>query len=130
MATIVPLVLVEWTLVITRATLVWSDLRLCMVSSMLTAIEAVVGVDAVIHLLDGYREERARGLPPREALGFTGALLGDSIFWACTTDAVGACSELADFARKAGQQSGKKLSAAQPTDLPAKTLRLASEFAC
>ena len=41
-----------------------------------------------------------------------------------------ACSELADFARKAGQQSGKKLSVAQAADLTAKTLRLASEFHC
>jgi len=97
---IVPLAVVEWTLIVTRAVLVQSGMRLSMVSSVLTAIVTVVGIATVIHLIVRYREARrgesahgpagpAHGMAPREALLSAGTLVAAPICWACATDAVG-----------------------------------------
>jgi len=91
---IVPLVVVQFALLLTRATLVWSGLRLSMVSSMLTAIVTVVGIAMVIHVIVRFREARLSGLLPREALSHTGRLLAAPVFWACTTTAIGFASLL------------------------------------
>ena len=89
---IVPVVVVQFTLLVTRATLVLSGLRLSMVSSMLTAIVTVVGVATVIHVIVRFREARLGGLQPRQALDATGRLLMGPVFWACSTTAVGFAS--------------------------------------
>lgn len=89
---IIPLAVVFVTLMLTQATLVYSGLRLSMVSSMLTAIVTVVGIATVVHIIVRFREARARGLTPREALIDVGCLLAVPIFWACTTDAAGFAS--------------------------------------
>ncbi|MEX0937073.1 MAG: MMPL family transporter [Pirellulales bacterium] len=86
---LVPLAVVQWTLLVTRAVLVWGGVRLSMVSSMLTAIVTVVGVATVVHIIVRFREGRDRGLSPSEALRFAGLLLAGPIVWACLTDAVG-----------------------------------------
>ncbi len=86
---IVPLVVVQVTLVLTRATLALSGLRLSMVSSMLTAIVTVIGVATVAHIIVRYRQIRSTGLEPREALTQTAVLLVAPIFFACVTDAMG-----------------------------------------
>ncbi len=89
---LIPLAVVQLTLHLTRAVLVWSGFRLSMVSSMLTAIVTVVGVATVIHIIVRFREARDGGLPRREALLAAGGLLAVPIFWACCTDAVGFAS--------------------------------------
>ncbi len=86
---VIPILVVQLALLLTRATLVWLDLRLSMVSSMLTAIVTVVGVATVVHVIVRFRQARAQGLDQREALIQTGALLASPVFWACSTDAVG-----------------------------------------
>jgi hypothetical protein len=86
---LIPVAVVQLTLLLTRATLVWSRLQLSMVSSMLTAIVTVVGVATVVHLIVRFREARTSGLTPRESLVQAGTLLAAPIFWACATDAVG-----------------------------------------
>ena len=89
---IVPVVVVQFTLLLTRATLVLSELRLSMVSSMLTAIVTVVGIATVIHVIVRFREARLSGQEPPEALSVAGRLLIGPVFWACSTTAVGFAS--------------------------------------
>ena len=86
---VIPILIVQWTLLVTRAVMVWSGLQLSMVSSMLTAIVTVGGVATVIHVTLRFRESRAEGLPPHAALANCGWLLAAPIFWTCVTDAVG-----------------------------------------
>lgn len=92
---IVPLAVVNVTLYWTEASLVVAGFRLSMVSSMLWAVVTVVGIASVVHLIVGIREERARGLPPREALAAAIAGLAVPILWALATDAAGFASLLA-----------------------------------
>jgi hypothetical protein len=91
---IVPVVVVQLALLLTRAALVASGLRLSMVSSMLTAIVTVVGIATVVHVIVRFREARLEGLAPREALERTMGLLAAPVFWACATTAVGFASLL------------------------------------
>ncbi len=86
---IIPVAVVQWTLVVTRAVLVATGLQLSMVSSMLTAIVTVVGVATVVHLIVRFQEGRSMGLSAHDALMRAGVLLCGPIAWACATDAVG-----------------------------------------
>lgn len=86
---LLPIAVVQLTLLLTRAILAWSGIRLSMVSSMLTAIVTVVGVGTMIHIIVRFREARLRGLKPQEALGATMVLLAVPVFWSLATDAVG-----------------------------------------
>jgi predicted RND superfamily exporter protein len=86
---VIPLAVVQATLLWTQASLVAMDARLSMVSSMLTAIVTVVGIGTVIHLVIQFRSSREAGLTSREALRTSGALLLAPIVWSCATDAVG-----------------------------------------
>jgi len=86
---ILPIAVVQWAVVLTKATLAFSGLQLTMVSSMLTAIVTVIGVASVVHITVRFREARGDGLGPRESLSRAGGLLAAPIFWAVATDAVG-----------------------------------------
>jgi predicted RND superfamily exporter protein len=86
---IVPIVLVQWTLLVTRATLVASGMQLSMVSSMLAAIVTVVGIATLMHLVVHFRDERSRGVPSRDALLRAGTLLAAPILGAILTDVAG-----------------------------------------
>jgi len=86
---IIPLAVVQATLLWTQASLVAMDFRLSMVSSMLTAIVTVVGIGTVIHLVIQFRSNREAGLSSKESLRTAGALLMGPILWSCLTDAVG-----------------------------------------
>ncbi len=86
---LIPISVVQLTLLLTQATMVWCQLRLSMVSSMLTAIVTVVGVATVVHIIVRFRQARAQGMDQRAALVQTGALLAVPVFWACSTDAIG-----------------------------------------
>ena len=91
---IVAVVVVQVALLLTRATLVISGLRLSMVSSMLTAIVTVVGIATVVHVIVRFRDARLEGLSGRDALERTIRLLAAPVFWACSTTAVGFASLL------------------------------------
>ncbi|MCO6457400.1 MAG: MMPL family transporter [Pirellulaceae bacterium] len=89
---LIPLAVVQWSLVMTQAVLVWMQLRLSMVSSMFTATITVVGVATVVHVIVRFRQARGRGLEPADAMRESLALLAAPICWACLTDAVGFAS--------------------------------------
>ena len=80
---------VQLSLLLTRATLYFSGVRLSMVSSMLTAVVTVVGIATVVHVIVRFREGRRQGLEPRDAFVRMAQMLAVPVFWACTTDAVG-----------------------------------------
>ena len=86
---VIPIAVVQWALIITRAILVISGLELSMVSSMLTAIVTVVGVATVMHLIVHVRELRTQGMAQREALQTAGVLLAGPILGAILTDMAG-----------------------------------------
>jgi uncharacterized protein len=86
---VVPIAVVQWALVVTRAVLVVTGLQLSMVSSMLAAIVTVVGVATVMHLIVHVREMRTQGMTQREALQRASVLLAGPIFGAIATDVGG-----------------------------------------
>jgi len=86
---LLPLVVVQMTLALTRGTLVLLGLQLSMVSSMLSAIVTVVGVAAVVHVIVRFRDAQSQGRAPASALLQAGQILVAPIFFACLTDAAG-----------------------------------------
>ncbi len=86
---LLPLIVVQLTLALTRGTLVVLGLQLSMVSSMLSAIVTVVGVATVVHVIVRYRNAEAEGLAPIDALLQAGKLLVAPVCFACLTDAAG-----------------------------------------
>ena len=94
---LISLAVVQFALLLTKAIMVWTQLRLTMVSSMLTALITVVGVATVVHVIVRYREASVAGLSPRESLASSLRWCAAPVLWACLTDAVGFGSLL--FAR-------------------------------
>ena len=86
---LLPLVVVQMTLALTRGLLVVLGLQLSMVSSMLSAIVTVVGVATVVHIIVRYRNAQSQGLAPPDALRQAGQLLAAPVMFACLTDAAG-----------------------------------------
>jgi predicted RND superfamily exporter protein len=86
---VAPLAVVQWTLVVTRAVLVWSGLALSMVSSMLTAIITVVAVATVMHIIVRFRQLQRESLAPRDALEQALTQLAWPVVGAIATDVVG-----------------------------------------
>ncbi len=86
---VVPIALVQWSILTTQAVLVLAQLKLSMVSSMLTAIVTVVGVATVIHLIVHYRELTASGFSPVDAFRRAAVLLAWPICGAIFTDCAG-----------------------------------------
>jgi len=86
---VLPLVVVQVALALTRGLLTALDLQLSMVSSMLAAIVTVVGVATVVHVIVRHRDALARGLTPSRALLQAGQILAAPILFACLTDAAG-----------------------------------------
>ena len=91
----IPILVVQFALVLTNGLLAVSGIRLTMVSSMLTAVVTVIGVATVIHVIVRFREGRDESMPPAAALSRAGRMLSAPIFWACVTDAVGFAALLA-----------------------------------
>ena len=86
---ILPLVVVQLTLALTRGLLVALHLQLSMVSSMLSAIVTVVGVATVMHVIVRFRDAQEQGLAPADALRKASQLLIAPVIFACLTDAAG-----------------------------------------
>jgi hypothetical protein len=86
---LIPLALVQWTILVNEALLSASGAQLTMVSSMLDAVITVVGIATVMHVIVRYREQRTHGRPPDESMRTVGAALAAPVFWAIATDAMG-----------------------------------------
>lgn len=92
---IAPVAIVTCALWLTKAVLVVGRFRLSMVSSMLWSIVTVIGIAHVVHIIVRFRDERALGRAPKNALLAAGAGLAIPIFWVCLTDTAGFASLLA-----------------------------------
>lgn len=103
---VLPLLVVYSSLVLTKATLVLSGLRLSMVSSVLSALVTVIGIATTMHMIVHYRrlrdaEDRSRRGNDQPAdvddpaarrqhdVEQTFIELGPPIFWTCATTALG-----------------------------------------
>jgi predicted RND superfamily exporter protein len=96
---LIVVVVVQWSLVITRAILVLLDWELTMVSSMLSSIVMVVGVATTLHWMFGYQHfYQSNADETNLELRATGALrasisrLWQPMVWAVITDAIGFAS--------------------------------------
>jgi len=85
---LLPLAVVQVTLLYTKAALVSSGIQLSMVSSPLVALVTVIGVATVVHITVRYREERLK-LESIEALQQTLLHIGPPVFWTCMTTLMG-----------------------------------------
>ncbi|MBI1901987.1 MAG: MMPL family transporter [Planctomycetia bacterium] len=92
---VLPIAVVQLALLMTKALLVTSRMRLSMVSSMLWAIVTVVGIATVVHIIMAFREGRKSGAAPPEALALAGRALASAILWSVLTTAAGFGSLLA-----------------------------------
>lgn len=86
---LIVIMVVQWSLVVTRATLVMLDWELTMVSSMLASIVTVIGVATTMHWMLGYQRLTTQGMDPESALQESMRQLRRPITWACVTDAIG-----------------------------------------
>ncbi len=86
---IITIVVVQWSLIVTRGLLVWLAWDLTMVSSMLSSIVTVISVATTMHWMVGYRHAMESNLSPEQALRQSMRELWRPIVWACITDAIG-----------------------------------------
>ena len=85
---VLPLIVVQVTLIWTKGLLVLSGMQLSMVSSMLNSLVTIIGIATVMHITMRYRENRSRH-EPVEALRQTMLELSVPIFWTIATTAAG-----------------------------------------
>ncbi|WP_373649685.1 RND family transporter [Schlesneria sp. DSM 10557] len=85
---LLPLIVVQVTLIWTKAILVLSGMQLSMVSSMLNSLVTIIGIATVMHITLRYREYRFSKTPV-EALRQTMLDLSIPIFWTIATTALG-----------------------------------------
>jgi predicted RND superfamily exporter protein len=85
---LLPMAVVQATLVWTKAILVLSGLQLSMVSSPLVALVTVIGVATIVHITVRFREER-QTLDTEAAFIATLKHIGPAIFWTCATTVAG-----------------------------------------
>lgn len=85
---ILPLLIVQVTLVWTRAALVLTGLKLSMVSSMLNSLVTIIGIATVTHVTVTYRDFR-RTMDRQEAFRRTFTQLAPAVFWTCVTTSIG-----------------------------------------
>lgn len=82
-------VLIGWSVVVTRAVMVWGGVNLSIMSSILTAIITVIAVATILHIGVRFRGLLARGYNTYQAaeMSFSRLLLPVAV--ACLTDAAG-----------------------------------------
>ena len=85
---ILPLLVVQPTLLWTKGLLTLTGLRLSMVSSMLTSLTTIIGVATVMHIAVEYRETRLRR-SRTDAFRDVFCKLAIPIFWTIATTAIG-----------------------------------------
>jgi len=90
---LLPILIVQATLIWTKAILFLMDIKLTMVSSVLESLVTIMGVATVMHISLVYCELRIK-LDRVAALRHTLALLASDVFWVCATTAAGFAAEL------------------------------------
>ena len=91
---ILPMIVIHVTLIWTKGLLALTNLKLSMVSSILTSLVTIIGIATVMHITLTFRKFRL-GMDNVTALQETIRRLKMPIFWTCATTAVGFASLLA-----------------------------------
>ncbi len=82
-------ILIGWSVVVTRACMVWAEVNLSIMSSILTAIITVIAVATILHIGIRFRTLLSRGYSAYEATELAFARLLVPVMVACLTDAAG-----------------------------------------
>ena len=82
-------IMIAWSVVVTKATMVWIGVQLSLVSTILTAIVTVIAVTAALHLGVRFRIARSRGCSQQQSTTRSLSLLILPIVLTCATDAAG-----------------------------------------
>lgn len=90
---VLPIVVIQLVLVLTRGLLYFAHIQLSMVSSMLTSLVTIICIATVMHIVVTYREKRL-AKDRYDAFVETIQLLAPPIFWTCLTTAIGFASLL------------------------------------
>jgi predicted RND superfamily exporter protein len=85
---IINIVLIQWSLVVSRGLMVAFQWQITMVSSMMASLVTVITVATLMHWLVGFRSGLRSGLAAEESLGVSWLRLRKPIVWACITDAI------------------------------------------
>lgn len=85
----IPVLVVQASILLTNGVLSTLGLQLSMVSSMLTAVVMVIAVATMVHVMVRYVEARNNGLEKLDAVQHVAQFLAVPVFWACATDAAG-----------------------------------------
>ncbi|HMO15008.1 MAG TPA: MMPL family transporter [Pirellulaceae bacterium] len=91
---VLPLLVVQFAIVWTKATLAWSGIQMSMVSSPLVALVTVIGVATIVHLTVRFRECRLSS-DSRSSLKLAMLHVGPAVFWTCMTTVAGFAALLA-----------------------------------
>jgi predicted RND superfamily exporter protein len=81
--------MIGWSVVLTKAIMVWLGINMSLVSTILTAIVTVISVTAVLHLGVRFRIARSRGYTQQQAATAALSFVMLPIIWTCATDAAG-----------------------------------------
>lgn len=90
---VLPIVVVQMTILWTKAALVLGHLQLSMVSSILSSLVTIIGVSTIVYMALFYRKVRER-LDRAAALRETLDVLSVDVFWVCCTTAAGFAAQL------------------------------------
>ncbi|HWL09065.1 MAG TPA: MMPL family transporter [Planctomicrobium sp.] len=90
---LLPVLIIQGTMLWTNGLLQLSGLKLSMVSSMLTSLITVIAIAITMHVIVNYRQRR-QTLPRREAFVGTFAYLAVPMIWVSVTTAIGFASLL------------------------------------
>ncbi len=82
-------IMIAWSVVVTKAMMVWMGIHLSLVSTILTAIVTVIAVAAALHLGVRFRIARSRGCSQQQSTVRALSLLILPIVLTCATDAAG-----------------------------------------
>lgn len=85
---ILPMAIVQMTLIWTKAILYLAGMQMSMVSSMLTSLLTIIGVATVVHVIVLFRDWR-RDVEPERAFCMTYFLAASPVFWVTITTVVG-----------------------------------------
>ncbi len=85
---LLPLAIVQMTLIWTKAILYLTGMQMSMVSSMLTSLLTIIGVATVVHVIVLFRDWR-RDTDPERAFCMTWFLASSPVFWVTITTCVG-----------------------------------------
>jgi uncharacterized protein len=85
---LINIVLIHWSLTVSRGLMVAMSWQITMVSSMMASLVTVISVATLMHWMLGYQQLLQQGMSAEESLSGSLRKLRSPIAWACITDAI------------------------------------------